>query len=104
MDFVLFFAFDDGGYSLLNTIGFIPSTSGTTFGWLICKAGDDLDSGAWYQLFYYSTTIESELNDAFPGCFTVDLIVTLAPTITGFGTCVIGGYTSENISLDAPDT
>ncbi|KAI1431967.1 hypothetical protein GGR50DRAFT_30489 [Xylaria sp. CBS 124048] len=56
-------------------------------GFILCTADHDLDSGPWYQLFYY-TYQQSPAN--FPECEFVGIRTTVAATILN-GQCDIGG-------------
>ncbi|RYP75198.1 hypothetical protein DL771_002523 [Monosporascus sp. 5C6A] len=72
-----------GTYSLFHDVD-----EGLVNGFLICEAEIDLENGPWYQLFY---TTSSDSPGDFPGCESVGLSTTVAPTIYN-GACDIGGY------------
>jgi hypothetical protein len=77
----------DGTYSLFHTTGV-----GIVNGFLLCEAVIDLDTGAWYQLFYYTYT---QTPADFPSCESVGVRTTVAATILN-GECDIGGVVATD--------
>jgi len=77
----------DGTYSIFHQTG-----DEIANGFMLCEAEIDLDSGSWYQLFYYN--YEQTPAD-FPGCEFVGVRTTVAATISN-GECDIGGVVATD--------